>query len=123
AGFRMRPTVFCVLFGLSLLANLAPLFAFVLIALNLHIGDLNSLDYLVAAPLSMVANMLPFTPGGLGIGEAAFDHLCQWLDPMPGAAPYARIFFAVRAVSMITLLVRLVSFVFHRSDVRPTREG
>src|SRR5262249_47391208 len=59
----------------------------------------------------------------LGIGEAAFDHLCQWLDPMASVAPYTRIFFSFRAGSMITLLVGLVSFVVYRSDARPARAG
>ena len=35
------------------------------------------LDYWVAAPVALVANALPFTPGGLGVGEAAFDQLAR----------------------------------------------
>jgi hypothetical protein len=31
---------------------------------------------MVAAPLAMIANALPLTPGGLGVGEVAFDQVC-----------------------------------------------
>ena len=77
-----------------------------------------ALDYLVSAPLALIANMLPFTPGGLGVGEAAFDQLCRWLEPSPSGAPYANIFFAFRAVSMLVLLVGIASFILLRCEFR-----
>ena len=54
---------------------------FLFIAQSLQVGDVTLLDVAVAAPLAMVANILPFTPGGLGIGEAAFEQICRWLAP------------------------------------------
>jgi hypothetical protein len=54
---------------------------------TMHIGNISLLDISIAAPLALVANVLPFTPGGLGIGEAAFDQICRWLVPSPTSAP------------------------------------
>jgi uncharacterized membrane protein YbhN (UPF0104 family) len=120
-AFRRRPAALAGVIGLSLLGQCMTLLAFVVIARSIHIGSLTSLDYMAAAPLALVANTLPFTPGGLGVGEAAFDQLCRWIEPVSSATPYATIFFAFRAVSTLTLLLGLVSFVIHRSD--PGRVG
>ncbi len=117
-AFRRKPFALAAAFGLSVLGQAATLLALVLIASNLHIGPLPALDYLVSATLALIANMLPFTPGGLGVGEAAFDQLCRWLEPSPSGAPYANIFFAFRAVSMLVLLVGIASFVLLRSEFR-----
>jgi uncharacterized protein (TIRG00374 family) len=113
---RRSPAALAAIFCLSLLAQCAALLAFVIVARNLGIGTLTSSDYLLSAALAMVANSLPFTPGGLGVGEAAFDQLCQWIADAPGAAPYASTFFAFRAISMLGLFVGMVSFVVHQSN-------
>ncbi len=65
----------------------------------------------------MVANILPFTPGGLGVGEAAFELICRWLAPSIISAPYASIFFAFRAVSMVMLIPGAIAFAMHRQGV------
>jgi uncharacterized protein (TIRG00374 family) len=116
ATTRLRPTVLLTVFGLSFLGQCMTLLSLIVIANILRIGSLPSLEYAVAAPLALVANVLPFTPGGLGLGETAFDQLCHWLEPVSSAAPYASVFFAFRAVSMLTLLLGLVSFVAYRND-------
>ncbi len=43
-----------------------------------------------------MANSLPFTPGGLGIGEAAFANAALALEPVRSGAPYATAFLAYR---------------------------
>jgi glycosyltransferase 2 family protein len=113
---RRSPIGIAAIFCLSLLAQCAALLAFVIVARNLGIGNLTSSDYLLSASLATVANSLPVTPGGLGVGEIAFDQVCQWIASAPGAVPYASIFFAFRAVSTLMLLVGMVSFVIHRSN-------
>jgi glycosyltransferase 2 family protein len=66
-------------------------------------------------PLTLVANALPLTPNGIGIGEAAFDQICRWLEPVPSGAAYSSIFFAYRTISMLASLPGLVSFVIYRN--------
>jgi uncharacterized membrane protein YbhN (UPF0104 family) len=122
-AFRKRPAILAQVFALSLLGQCATLLAFEIIAHDLAIGNLAWLDYLISASFAFVANMLPFTLGGLGVGEAAFDHLCTLFEPTASGAPYASIFFAFRAVSLLTLLPGVVSFIVYRSDPGSVREA
>jgi uncharacterized protein (TIRG00374 family) len=115
-AFRRRPMAVGAILVLSLTIQGLTVLAFVIIARSLHIGLVSLLDVSIAAPLAMLANVLPFTPGGLGVGEAAFDQLCRWFAPASGMAAYASIFFAFRAVSMIVMLIPgPISFASHRS--------
>ena len=111
-AFRLRLFALAIVFGLSLIIQGMNILAFIVIGETMHIGNISSLDISIAAPLALVANVLPFTPGGLGIGETAFDQICRWLVPSPTSAPYASIFFAFRAVSMAVVIPGLVSFVY-----------
>jgi glycosyltransferase 2 family protein len=113
-AFRLRLFALVVVFGLSLIIQGLNILAFVVIGATMKIGNVSLLDISIAAPLALVANVLPFTPGGLGIGEAAFDQICRWLVPSPASAPYASIFFAFRAVSMAVVIPGLISFVYKR---------
>ena len=115
-AFRHRPAAICAIVLLSLMIQSSTVIAFVIIARSLRIGGLSLLDVSVAAPLAIVANILPFTPGGLGVGEAAFDQLCRWLAPASVMAPYASIFFAFRAVSLVTLIPGPILLVVDRND-------
>src|SRR5208282_678966 len=100
----------------SLIIQGFTLLAFVIIAHNLRVGSATLVDVSFAAPLAMVVNFLPVTPGGLGVGEAAFNQICDWLAPSAGIAPYASIFFAFRAVSMVILIPGSISFLVHRDN-------
>jgi hypothetical protein len=84
----------------------------------LKIGRLDWIDYVFATSLTLVANALPLTPNGIGIGEAAFDQICRWLEHVPTGAPYSSIFFAFRAVLVGVSLTGLVSFVLYRQAAR-----
>jgi uncharacterized membrane protein YbhN (UPF0104 family) len=68
-----------------------------------------------AVPLTLVANALPLTPSGLGVGEAAFDQICRWLEPTPSGAAYSSIFFAFRLVSTLTCIPGLISLAIYRN--------
>jgi glycosyltransferase 2 family protein len=106
--------------AVALTAAAVSILAVAVLALSLQIGPLSALDYLVATPLALLANALPLTPGGLGVGEVAFDQICGWLDAARSGAGYAGIFFAFRAVSLVVLPVGLLSFIVHRADAVET---
>jgi glycosyltransferase 2 family protein len=69
-------------------------------------------------PLTLLANALPLTPSGIGVGEAAFDQICRWLEPTPSGAAYSSIFFAFRLVSTLTCIPGLVSLAVYRNSAR-----
>jgi glycosyltransferase 2 family protein len=115
-AFRRNLPAAAAAFAVALVGGTINILAIAVLAAALQVGSLGMLDYLVATPLAMLANALPLTPGGLGVGEVAFDQVCTWLDVTRSGSGYAGAFFAFRAVSMVVMLVGLVSFIVHRAD-------
>jgi uncharacterized protein (TIRG00374 family) len=60
-------------------------------------------DYLIAASLTQIVNLIPATPGGVGIGEIAFANILYLLNPGTNAA-YATVYFAFRLIGTLTYL-------------------
>ena len=115
---RTSPVALLAAFGLALVTQLLAAFAVVAIAQAIKIGALSVADYMFAVPLTLLANALPLTPSGIGVGEAAFDQICRWLEPMPTGAAYSSIFFAFRLVSTLTCIPGLVSLAVYRNSAR-----
>lgn len=89
-----------------------------ILANALKIGTLGVTDMMLAVPLTLAVNALPLTPNGIGVGEAAFDQICHWLEPTPTNAPYSSIFFAFRVIYTLTGLPGLFSLVIYRNSAR-----
>jgi len=112
---RAHPWQLLAAFAVSLAIHVCVVAAVVAIAGAVGIGRLTVADYMFAVPLTLVANAIPLTPNGLGVGEAAFDQICRWLEPAPSGAAYSSIFFAFRAISMLAYLPGFVSFALYRN--------
>ena len=95
---RTSPLALLAAFGLALVTQLLAAFAVVVVAQAIKIGALSVADYMFAVPLTLLAKALPLTPSGIGVGEAAFDQICRWLELTPSGAAYSSIFFAFRLV-------------------------
>lgn len=91
----------------------------VIIAEAMQFNGLTPLEYGIAGVYAMIANSLPFTPGGLGIGEGAFASACVALEPSTSNLPYATIFLVFRCVSVISTLPGLVLYLIypHRAQL------
>lgn len=76
----------------------------------------HSTTIIYAGIISLIANAVPITPGGIGVGEAAFANAVRLIEPT-ALGPYATIFLAVRAVSLLVNLVGGVVFLIYRSEV------
>jgi len=74
AGYRGAAGVLIGAVGLSLLANLSLVGATALAVLALHPASM-SMKLCFVVPIGDVANNLPVTPGGLGVGESAYNAL------------------------------------------------
>lgn len=101
--YASQPRTLAIGVGLSVVIHFITIAAFVTIAAMFAYPGLGWLDYAVAVPLSVVANQVPITPGGIGIGEGAFDVICRLLAGS-GAAPYATIFLAERCLGALVSL-------------------
>jgi uncharacterized membrane protein YbhN (UPF0104 family) len=100
---------------LALLTQAVTVLSVLVIGDALGIQALRSVDYMLAVPVTLVANSLPLTPNGLGVGEAAFDQICRWLAPSAQNVSFSNIFFAFRILTTIASLSGLVSFIIYRN--------
>jgi glycosyltransferase 2 family protein len=116
---RTSPLSLLAAFALALVTQVLTVFAMVVLAQAIEIGTLTVADYMFAVPLTLIVNALPLTPSGIGVGEAAFDQICRWLEPAPSSAAYSSIFFAFRVVSTLTCIPGLISLAIYRNSARP----
>jgi uncharacterized protein (TIRG00374 family) len=112
---RTSPLALLAAFALALATQILGVLAVFVIAQAMKIGTLSLADYMFAVPLTLIANALPLTPSGIGVGEAAFDQICRWLEPTPSGAAYSSIFFAFRLVSTLTCMPGLISLAVYRN--------
>jgi glycosyltransferase 2 family protein len=84
-AYRKGVAALIVAFGIALLANLAAIGSTMLVALALNPEGI-AWRMSLMIPLGQVANCLPLTPGGLGVGEAAFNALFSLAALSEGAA-------------------------------------
>jgi uncharacterized protein (TIRG00374 family) len=115
---RRSPLSLMAAFALALVTQVLTIFAVLAVAEAVKIGVLSAADYMFAVPLTLIVNALPLTPSGIGVGEAAFDQICRWLEPIPSGAAYSSIFFAFRVVSTLTCIPGLISIAIYRNTAR-----
>jgi uncharacterized membrane protein YbhN (UPF0104 family) len=115
---RTNPPSLLAAFSLALMTQILTVLAVLVLAQAIKIGVLSAADYMFAVPLTLMVNALPLTPGGIGVGEAAFDQICRWLEPTPSGAAYSSIFFAFRVVSTLTCIPGVISLAIYRNLAR-----
>ena len=114
---QWRGVMICL--GLSLIIVLLIAFSVIIIASAMQFGGLTPVEYGIAGIYAMIANSLPFTPGGLGIGEGAFASACVALEPATSSIPYGTIFLVLRCVIVISTLPGLILYLVypHRAQL------
>jgi glycosyltransferase 2 family protein len=115
---RTVPLSLLAALAVALATQILTVFAVAVLAGAIKIGVLNPVDYMFAVPFTLIVNALPLTPSGIGVGEAAFDQICRWLEPTPSGAAYSSIFFAFRVVSTLTCIPGLISLAIYRNAAR-----
>ncbi|MBF0194898.1 MAG: flippase-like domain-containing protein [Magnetococcales bacterium] len=99
---------------LSVLAQGFQVVSLIWIAMSLDMMTIPVQSFFVAAPLAWVANILPISPGGLGVGEAAFDQMCHWLQPVQTATAFGTVFFINRIFQMTASLPGFYVYIFYK---------
>jgi glycosyltransferase 2 family protein len=79
---------------------------------------LSAAGYAVAGGWSMLANALPLTPGGIGVGEAAFAQAARLLEETPSGDAYATVFLAQRVLSALVGALGVIPLLLMRADLR-----
>jgi glycosyltransferase 2 family protein len=105
AAYRHNLGTVAAAFVISVLADILLLIAMLLAVFVLNPTGLDS-KMLLIVPLGFVANSLPFTPGGLGVGETAFNALFAVAGLTGGAE-------ALLCWRVWTALARLPGLVFY----------
>jgi uncharacterized protein (TIRG00374 family) len=108
---QWRSVLLCL--AISLLVVLVIAVTVVVIADATEFGGLTPIEYGIAGVYAMIANSLPFTPGGLGIGEGAFASACVALEPTITGIPYGTIFLVLRCVIVLSTLPGLIVYLFY----------
>ncbi|HVB33504.1 MAG TPA: lysylphosphatidylglycerol synthase transmembrane domain-containing protein [Patescibacteria group bacterium] len=114
-GYRRSPATLAAAVGLGLAGNLTTLASTMMIGLVMNPGPVAwRMSFLI--PLGDVANSIPLTPGGLGVGEAAFGLLFS----LGGLARGADILLGWR---LVTVLVGLLGLLFYLQGLRRSVSG
>jgi glycosyltransferase 2 family protein len=107
AAYRGRWSVLCAALAASLASNLT-LIAATALAIFLLSPNSLSLKLCLVVPMGDVANSLPLTPGGLGVGETAFSALFRVAGLQGGAEALLcwRIWRAMVGLSGLAIYLR-----------------
>jgi len=108
---RLRAVVLCV--GLSALAHFALVFAFhaasrVFPPANPVVDQATLAEHMVIAPIGFIAQALPVSPGGVGVGEAVF----AWLYKLSGR-PESRGVIARLALRVVEWIIGLLGYIVY----------
>lgn len=106
--YRAHTWVCCQVIGVSIAVHLCLTLSTLLVIQATHpLGADRRMMLLI--PMGFVANSLPVTPGGLGVGEAAFDQLFHLAGFTGGAV-------AILAWRVLMLIIGLPGLVFYLLD-------
>jgi uncharacterized protein (TIRG00374 family) len=106
--FKKITLLYCL--AISVLIQILITSSVIVIAKILGFKAISFEHYLIAMSITQIVNLLPITPGGVGIGELAFGNVLMILNPGL-SLPYATIFFAYRILTMLAYLPGVIIFI------------
>src|SRR3990167_7321529 len=109
--YKNKKLIILECFVTSLVTQLALLAIILLLNNMMGLPSFSVFDYMLALAVAQIANLVPLTPGGIGIGEAAFANVLLLLNPGTNAA-YATVFLAFRLISIFAYLPGLFIGIF-----------
>jgi uncharacterized protein (TIRG00374 family) len=80
-------------------------------------NSLSPAGYVIAGVWASIVNTIPLTPGGLGLGEAAFAQIAVMLESAPSGASYANAFLAMRILAIMVSALGLLPYLAQRGDL------
>ncbi len=92
---------------ISILIHLVLLLSFILLANAMNLAEPSIQLKAAGATLGWLSNLIPVTPGGIGVGEAVFDQICRW-GSANASAGYGSAFLAHRSLAIAATLPGLL---------------
>ncbi len=118
-AYTARPGLLLATLVLSLGQFVLVLLALIALGWAMGFVGLDWPGYMLAGVWSLVANALPITPGGIGVGEAAFAHAASALSHSTATgAAFGTVFLALRLVSIAVGMIGIVPWLMHRGELR-----
>ena len=114
AGWRSNPSRLVACLGVGLLGHVLVVAAIVLLARGQGVAGLTIGQLGLASTLAVLANHMPLTPGGVGVGEASFAEICRLLAPGGAVAAYGSVIFTFRLVTLLSYLPGAVALLTYR---------
>ncbi|MFT6556990.1 lysylphosphatidylglycerol synthase transmembrane domain-containing protein [Sneathiella sp.] len=108
--------------ALSVFQYVLILEALYLLGNAMGVSGLSPVGYVVSSVAGLFANAIPLSPGGLGIGEAAFGQVARLLEKEPTTMAYSSIFLLMRTLTLFTSVFGVIPFLLHREAVQAVRE-
>lgn len=118
-AYMARPSLLITGIVISVAQYVMVLAALYLLGTIMQFNQLSWTGYVIASIGALVANSLPITPGGLGVGEAAFDHFARVLATSSvGDAGFGTVFLAMRMLTITIGVIGVLPWVFHRIELK-----
>lgn len=111
---RSQPAVLLRALGISLIGQLAMATAFA-VASQWLLPGVSPVMAAAIAFMGLIVNAIPVTPGGIGVGEAAFEALFG----LVGFSGGSRLLLCLRFAQLPFVLLGAVYFARHREEMRP----
>ncbi len=110
SNFRLSKVVILKCLFLSVLNQMMIVCTVLIIAKIMGLPVISFVDYALAMGITQIVNLIPLTPGGVGIGEMAFANILQLMNPGVIGA-FATIFFTYRVISIVTYLPGIIYYI------------
>jgi glycosyltransferase 2 family protein len=116
--YLSRWPVLCAALAISVFQFVLVLISLTVIGSAMAMGSLSLSGYMIAGVWSIVANAIPITPGGMGIGEIAFARMAALLETTPSGASYATVFLAMRMLTTLASAFGVIPYLPRRFELR-----
>jgi uncharacterized membrane protein YbhN (UPF0104 family) len=73
----------------------------------------------MAGVMATIANQIPFTPGGIALGEGTFAYLCWLMDPAGAGNDYGTVVFLQRLMALVATIPGLFTYMTFRTPRAP----
>lgn len=112
-AFRARPGVLVIGILMSLPSHLIACLGMRLAMGMVGAPEMPLERFLLIVPLGLISTVIPLSPGGVGIGQAAFYALCESLSKGSGAAA-SNAFTVYQTLQVAVYLSGIVSYLSHK---------
>lgn len=113
-GYRRRYLIWPACIGLSVVLHSSTVVFLYLLAPALGLGGAAFGDFLTSLSLANFANLVPLTPGGIGIGETAYGQLMGTLGNAQDIASFTFQYLLLRGAWVLLSLPGLVIYVLYK---------